>query len=198
MAIGRRNFRHQQCNVQCARCFDDMLLVWTGPSLLTDVAEFVRLCGAVGGPSCAESGQPVTEDGGGVSTGGVQGVTEVRERHDDPASTDIERQRGRRQAVDELAVTASQRQSVAATREEHRRQVAVRPTQRLAVACQSQPQHLSSRVDVLTHPRQQRRKFGLNSGGRPSSRRRGGGEWGRGHPLPNRLGGLEKRRELPQ
>jgi len=101
----------------------------------TDVAELVRLGAAVGGPAGGERTQAMTEDGGGVSSGGVQRVTEVTERGEDATSTVLGRRRGRRQAMDELRVTTAQRQPVAAAREEHRRQVAVRSTQRLAVAC---------------------------------------------------------------
>jgi len=71
---------------------------------LTDIAEFSRLCAAVGGTFSAESTQPVTENGARVSTGSAQGVAEVTERGKDPTSTVAER---RRQAVDELGVTTT-------------------------------------------------------------------------------------------
>jgi len=105
------------------------------PGDLTDVAQLARLVVAVAGPSSGQCAQPVSQDGGGVASGGVQRVPEVTERRADPPPTVVVR-RGRSllEAADELGVAAAQRQSVAAPRVEHRRQVAVRSTLRLHVA----------------------------------------------------------------
>ena len=130
---------------------------------LTDVAEFSRLGRVVGGAPGADSAQPVTENGAGVTSDGVQGVAEVTERgQQSTSSTTLVVVR--RQAVEQLGVTTAQRQSVAAPSEEHRRQVAVRSTQRLGVACDNNrlsPSHSSTQNRSF----RQRRRQDLVRGG---------------------------------
>jgi len=82
--------------------------------------------------------------------GGAQGVTEVAERGQKSTTAFVERRR--QEAAGQLGVSTAQRQPVAASHEEHRRQVAVHSTQRLTVAyIRQQPNSSHSRPQQTHH-----------------------------------------------